>query len=104
MNKFEKMEKKMDEWQIGIRVLYKDIQTKRNWTDEQVWKELENEIKRITPECEFGEDDLAWIREILTSKRDVTLWEAARLIIRFKNSTPLLDSLGNLRARDKSGT
>ena len=47
MNKFEKMEKKMDEWQSGIRVLYKDIQTIFNWTDEQVWKELENEIKEL---------------------------------------------------------
>ena len=104
MNKFEKMEKKMDEWQSGIRVLYKDIQTIRNWTDEQVWKELENEIKRITPEGQYGADDLAWTREILTSKRDVTMWEAVRLTIRFKHSTPLLDALGNLRARDKSGT
>ena len=50
------------------------------------------------------EDDLAWTREILTSKRDITLWEAVRLTIRFRNSTPLLDALGNLRARDKSGT
>ena len=94
----------MNEWQSGIRTIYKDVQTIHNWTDEQVWNELENEIKRITSECEFGEDDLSWTREILKSKRDVTLWEAARLIIRFKHSTPLLDSLGNLRARDKSGT
>ena len=104
MNKFQKMEKRMHEWQSGIRILYKDLQTISNWTDEQVWKELENEIKRITPEGQFGEDDLAWTREILTSKRDVTLWEAVRLTIRFKHSTPLLDALGNLRARDKSGT
>ena len=103
MNKFEKMEKRMDEWQSGIRVLYKDIQTIFNWTDEQVWKELENELNRICPEGQFGEDDLAWTREILTLKRDITLWEAVRLTIRFRNSTPLLDALGNLRAREKSG-
>ena len=104
MNKIEKIEKKMNEWQTGIRTLYKDVQTIHNWTDEQVWNELENELKRITPEGEFGEDDLAWTREILTSKRDITLWEAIRLSIRFKNSTPLLDAFGNLRARYKSGT
>ena len=97
-------EAQMNLWQEGVRALYKDLQEFHNWTDEQVWKELENEIKRITPEGQFGEDDLAWTREILTSKRDVTLWEAVRLTIRFKHSTPLLDALGNLRARDKSGT
>ena len=104
MKKFEKVEKKMDEWQRGIRILYKDLQTIRNWTDEQVWKELENEMKRITPKGQIGEDDLVWIREILTSKRDVTLWEAVRLNIRFKHSTPLLDALDNLRPREQSGT
>ena len=104
MNKFENIEKRMHEWQSGVRILYKDVQTTHNWTDEQVWKELENEIKRISPDGQFGEDDLAYTREILTLKRDVTLWEAVRLTIRFKNSTPLLDALGNLKARDKSGT
>ena len=72
MNKFEKIEKRMNEWQSGIRILYKDVQTNHNWTDDHVWKELENEIKRICPEGQFGEDDLAWTREILTSKRDIT--------------------------------
>ena len=104
MSQFKEIEKRMNEWQSGIRTLYKDVQTIHSWTDEHVWGELENEIKRITPEGEFGEDDLAWTREILTSKRDVTLWEAVRLAIRFKNSTPLLDALDNLKARDKSGT
>ncbi len=104
MNKFEKIEKRMNEWQSGIRILYKDVQKIHNWTDDHVWKELENEIIRITPEGQFGEDDLAWAREILTSKRDITLWEAVRLTIRFKHSTPLLDALGNLRARYKFGT
>ena len=104
MNKIKEIEKRMNVWQSGVRTLYKDVQTFHSWTDEHVWGELENEIKRITPEGEFGEDDLAWTREILTSKRDITLWEAVRLLIRFKNSTPLLDALDNLRARDKSGT
>ena len=104
MSQLKEIEKRMNEWQSGIRTLYKDVQTIHSWTDEHVWGELENEIKRITPEGEFGEDDLAWTREILTSKRDVTLWEAVRLTIRFKHSTPLLDALGNLKARYKSGT
>ena len=97
MKSLKKMEKKMVEWQNGIRVLYKDLQKTYNWTDEQVWKELENEIRQICPESEYGEDDLAWTREVLTSKRDITLWEAVRLIIRFKHTTPLLDAINNLR-------
>ncbi len=104
MSQFKEIEKRMRLWQSGIRTLYKDVQTIHSWTDEHVWGELENEIKRITPEGEFGEDDLAWTREILTSKRDITLWEAVRLAIRFKNSTPLLDALGNLRDLNISET
>ncbi len=104
MSQFKEIEKRMNEWQSGIRTLYKDVQTIHSWTDEHVWGELENEIRRITPEGEFGEDDLAWTREILTSKRDITLWEAVRLAIRFKNSTPLLDALGNLRDLNISET
>ena len=91
------MEEKMVQWQNGIRILYKDLQRTKNWTDERVWKEVEKEIRRICPESEYGEDDLAWTREVLTSKRDVTLWEAVRLSIRFRHSTPLLDALNNLR-------
>ncbi len=97
MDKFESMEKKMVEWQTGIRILYKDLQTTYNWTDEKVWNELEKEIRRICPLSEYGEDDLAWTRELLTSKRNVTLWEAVRLTIRFKHSTPLLDAINNLK-------
>ena len=97
MKKLEDMEKKMLEWQSGIRILYKDLQTTHNWTDKQVWKELEIEVRRICPVSEFGADDLAWCREILTSKRDITLWEAVRLTIRFKHSTPLLDAINNLK-------
>ena len=97
MGKFLDMENKMVEWQNGIRILYKDLQTFHEWSDDKVWKELENEIRRICPESEYGEDDLAWTRELLTSKRNITLWEAVRLTIRFKHSTPLLDAINNLR-------
>ena len=38
MNKFEKIEKRMNEWQSGIRILYKDVQKIHNWTDDHVWK------------------------------------------------------------------
>ena len=59
MTKFEFMEKKMVEWQTGIRILYKDLQKTYNWTDDKVWNELEKEIRRICPLSEYGEDDLA---------------------------------------------
>lgn len=97
MQKLKIFEKQMLEWQSGVRILYKDLQKFHNWTDEQVWEELKNEIRRICLESEYGEDDLAWTRELLTSKRDINLWEALRLTIRFKHSTPLLDALNNLR-------
>ena len=97
MIKSQIFEKQMFEWQSGVRILYKDLQQFHNWTDDQVWEELKSEIRRICSESEYGEDDLAWTKELLTSKRDITLWEAVRLTIRFKYSTPLLDALNNLR-------
>ena len=99
MQKLKIFEKKMLEWQSGVRILYKDLQEFHKWTDEEVWEELKSELRRICLESEYGEDDLSWTRELLTSKRDVTLWEAVRLTIRFKDSTPLLDALNNLRYR-----
>ena len=97
MDLLNKIELKMIEWQNGVRVLYKDLQEFHNWTDDQVWFELETELKKISSEGDFGEDDLSWTREILTSKRDIKTVEAIRLVIRFHNQTPLLDALNNLR-------
>ena len=97
MDILKNIEDVMVEWQDGIRVLYKDLQEFHNWNEDKVWFELEAELKRICPEGDFGEDDLASIREILTFKRDVSKWEAVRLAMRFPNKTPLLDALNNLR-------
>ena len=104
METFKLIEVKMEEWQNGIRFLYEDIQTFHNWTEEKAWKELEFELLNNVPGNQFGEDDLAFVRAILVSERDITLWEAVRLMIRFRHSTPLLDALENLRARDNLGT
>ena len=98
----KKIEATMIEWQNGVRVLYEDLQEFHEWTDNQVWQEVENELKRISPESDFGEDDLTWTRELLTSQRDITLWEAIRLSVRFRDKTPLLDALNNLRYLKKS--
>ena len=97
MNFLENIEEKMNEWQDGIRVLYKELQEFHNWSDDKVWEELKKELKRISSEADFGEDDLAFTKEILTSKRDIKLWEAVRLAKRFKHRTPLLDAFANLR-------
>lgn len=91
------IENKMIEWQEGVRILYKDLQEYHNWTNEEVWSEVETELKRISADGDFGVDDIVWIRDILTSRRDITLWEAVRLVARFKGQTPLLDALNNLR-------
>ena len=97
MDPIKKIELNMVEWQDGIRILYKDLQDFYCWSDDKVWSEVEAELKRIAHAGEFGEDDFAWVREILTFKRDVTFWEAVRLSLRFKNKTPLLDAINNLR-------
>ena len=102
MDFLKDIEVKMVEWQDGIRVLYKDLQEFHKWNDDKVWFELEAELKRICPEGDFGEDDLAWIREILTFKRDISVWEAVRLAIRFHDRTPLLDAFNNLRNSNSS--
>ena len=97
MDFIKEIEFKMNEWQDGVRILYKDLQAFHNWSDDKVWNEVESELKRICTVGQFGEDDLAWTREILTSRRDVNLWEAVRLSVRFKNQTPLLDAFDNLK-------
>ena len=97
MEFLKRIEVNMIEWQNGVRVLYKDLQSHHNWSDDQVWAKVEDELKRICTKGEYGQDDLAWTRELLTSERDVKLWEAIRLSIRFTNKTPLLDALCNLR-------
>ena len=97
MNFQAEIELKMNEWQDGVRILYKDIQEINKWTDDQVWFALETELKKVFSEGDFGEDDLVWTREILTSIRDIQFWEAVRLSQRFNNKTPLLDALQKLR-------
>ena len=89
-------EAQMNLWQEGVRALYKDLQEFHNWTDEQVWKELENEMIKNS-KGSFGSDDLDWVRAIVTSKKDITLTEAKRMYERFKHKTPLLDAIKNLR-------
>ena len=97
MDFIKEIEIKMNEWQHGVRLLYRDLQEFHDWSDDKVWNEVEAELKRICTVGQFGEDDLAWTREVLTSRRDVNLWEAVRLSMRFKNQTPLLDAMHNLK-------
>ena len=89
-------EAQMNLWQEGVRALYKDLQEFHKWTDEQVWKELENEMIKNS-KGSFGSDDLDWVRAIVTSKKDIKLTEAKRMYERFKHKTPLLDAIKNLR-------
>ena len=89
-------EKRMNFWQKAIRYLYKDLQEFHKWSDDKVWLELKNEIIKNS-KGNIGSDDLDWIQAILTLKKDITLSEAKRMYERFKNETPLLDAIKNLR-------
>ena len=46
---------------------------------------------------ELGPDDLDWIKEIVTCKKDATLLEVQRMKERFKNKTPLQEAIKSLR-------
>ena len=87
---------RMNFWQKAIRYLYKDLQEFHKWSDDKVWLELKNEIIKNS-KGNIGSDDLDWIQAILTLEKDITLSEAKRMYERFKNETPLLDAIKNLR-------
>ena len=97
MNYLNKIELMMIEWQTGVRILYEDLQKSHKWSNDKVWNEVSRELKRISQEGDFGEDDLICLKEVITAKRDIKLWEAVRLAIRFQNKTPLLDAIKNLQ-------
>ena len=96
MDNSEVFEKRMNFWQKSVRVLYKDLQEFHKWSDDKVWLELENELKKNS-KGNFGSDDLDWLKAILTLKKDITLSEANRMYERFRHETPLLDAMKNLR-------
>ncbi len=89
-------EKRMNFWQKAIRYLYKDLQEFHKWSDDKVWLELKNEIIKNS-KGNIGSDDLDCVKAILTLEKDITLSEAKRMYERFKDETPLLDAIKNLR-------
>ena len=83
-------------WQKSIRFAYKDLQEFHKWSDDEIWSKVEAEMIKNS-NGDLGPDDLDWIKEIVTFKKDATLLEVQRMKERFKNKRPLQDAIKSLR-------
>ena len=83
-------------WYEGIQTIFKYLQVSNNWTQQEAWDKLKIELIKEVGEEEFIPDDLEWVRGLLLHGKRPTTQEAIRVSKRYRNSTPLIDSLAKL--------
>ena len=77
-------------WMLGLRSLFKYIQVKHDWTEDEAWARIRIElIPRSNPE----EWELQTIRAVLVEEHNLTLEEAKYWYARAAGETPLIDAL-----------
>ena len=83
-------------WYVGIQTIFKHLQEVNNWSKEEAWDKLELELIKSVGERELIPDDLDWVKGLLLHGKITTTEEAIRVSQRYRDSTPLLDSLAKL--------
>ena len=83
-------------WYVGIQTIFKHLQEVNNWSKQEAWDKLEIELINSVGEGELIPDDLEWVKGLLLHGKITTTEEAIRVSQRYRNSTPLIDSLENL--------
>jgi hypothetical protein len=83
-------------WYQGIQTIFKHLQLSNNWSKQEAWDKLENELINAVGEGDFIPDDLDWVRGLLLHGKKPTTEEAIRVSKRYPDSTPLIDSLAKL--------
>ena len=83
-------------WYLGIQTIFQHVQDCNNWTKQEAWDKLKIELINAVGEGEFIPDDLEWVRGLLLHEREPTTEEALRVAKRYRNTTPLIDSLAKL--------
>ena len=83
-------------WYVGIQTIFKHLQEFNNWSKQEAWDKLEIELIKSVGEGELIIDDLEWVKGLLLHGKITTTEEAIRVSQRYRNSTPLIDSLAKL--------
>jgi|TARA_B100000085_G_scaffold270559_1_gene283097 hypothetical protein len=83
-------------WYVGIQTIFNHLQEVNNWSKQEAWDKLEIELIKAVGEGELIFDDLEWVRGLLLHGKTTTTEEAIRVSQRYRNSTPLIDSLAKL--------
>ena len=83
-------------WYVGIQTIFKHLQEVNNWSKQEAWDKLEIELIKSVGEGELIPDDLEWVKGLLLHGKITTTEEAIRVSQRYRNSTPLIDSLAKL--------
>ena len=83
-------------WYVGIQTIFKHLQEVNNWSKQEAWDKLEIELIKSVGEGELIPDDLDWVKGLLLHGKITTTEEAIRVSQRYRNSTPLIDSLAKL--------
>ena len=83
-------------WYVGIQTIFKHLQEFNNWSKQEAWDKLEIELIKSVGEGELIPDDLDWVKGLLLHGKITTTEEAIRVSQRYRNSTPLIDSLAKL--------
>ena len=83
-------------WYLGIQTIFKHVQKTNNWSKQEAWDKLEVELINSVGEGELVPDDLDWVRGLLLFGKEPSTEEALRVSKRYRNSTPLIDSLEKL--------
>ena len=89
-------EESVIKWYVGIQTIFKHLQEVNNWSKQEAWDKLELELIKSVGEGELIPDDLDWVKGLLLHGKITTTEEAIRVSQRYRNSTPLIDSLAKL--------
>ena len=89
-------EEAVSKWYVGIQTIFKHLQEVNNWSKQEAWDKLEIELIKAVGEGELIRDDLEWVKGLLVHGKITTTEEALRVSQRYRNSTPLIDSLAKL--------
>ena len=78
-------------WQLGVRSLFKFIQLKHGWTEDEAWARIRIELIARSKKPE--EWEIQTMRAVLVEEHNLTLKEGKYWYARAAGETPLLDAL-----------
>ncbi len=86
-------DEKVSQWYFGVQKIFSQIQFRNNWTKQEAWEVLKQELVNSIDKKDFVPDDLEWVKDLLLHNKKPSTEEAMRVSKRYIDKTPLLDSL-----------